>query len=409
MRILVVTQYYWPENFRINDLTTGLIEKGHQVTVLTGIPNYPEGCFFAGYGFFKRRYQNYKGVNIIRVPLIPRGSGTGFRLMLNYLSFAICGSLLAPLFCQQQFDLIFVFEPSPITVGLPAIVLKKLKSIPIVFWVQDLWPESLSATGAITSNRVLKLVEKLVKFIYRNCDMILVTSQSYFNPIKKLGVSKNDLRYFPQSVEEVYEPVTVSSAFQKVKNIPDGFRVMFAGNIGTAQSFETIIQAAEKLKGFHDIHWIIIGDGRMYSWVMAEIKRRKLHNTFHLLGRHALESMPMFFALADTLLVSLKKDPIFSLTIPGKVQSYIACGKPVIASLDGEGRRLIEDSKAGFTSPAEDANALANATLKMYKMTKDQRKIMGENGLEYYKKNFSRDMLICRLEGWMKEISKTGK
>ncbi len=405
MRILVVTQYYWPENFRINDLTTGLIDKGHQITVLTGIPNYPEGRFFSGYSFCKRRYQNYKGIKVIRVPLIPRGSGTGFRLMVNYLSYAVCGSLLAPFLCKQQFDLIFVFEPSPITVGLPAIILKKLKSIPILFWVQDLWPESLSATGAIKSKHVIKLVEKLVRFIYRNCNMILVTSRSYFNPIKKIGVNKNCLRYFPQSVENMYKPVIVSSAIQKAKNIPDGFKIMFAGNIGTAQSFETIIQAAEKLKGFHDIHWIIIGDGRMYSWVMAEIKKRKLHSTFHLCGRHALESMPTFFALADVLLVSLKKDPVFSLTIPGKVQSYMACGKPVVASLDGEGKRLIEDAEAGLASPAEDAYALADVILKMYRMTKDQRQAMGKNGLEYYKKNFSRDMLIDRLEGWMKEVS----
>lgn len=182
MRILIVTQYFWPESFRINDIALGLRDKGHKVTVLTGQPNYPAGSFFPGYGFFKKIREDYNGVDVVRVPLLPRGSGGGVRLVLNYLSFAFFASILAPFRCRSGYDVIFVYEPSPITVGLPALLLKKLKHAPIMFWVQDLWPESLSATGAVRSAWVLKLVERLVRSIYRGCDVILVQSRAFFYP-----------------------------------------------------------------------------------------------------------------------------------------------------------------------------------------------------------------------------------
>ena len=408
MKVLVVSQYFWPENFRINDLAVGLVERGHEVTVLTGMPNYPGGKFYPGYRWFKNTREEYNGVRIHRVPLVPRGNGSGVRLAINYFSFALFASVLSPFLCRGKFDLIFVFEPSPITVGLPALVLKKFKSIPILFWVQDLWPESLSATGAVRSPRILNLVKKLVRFIYQGCDKILVTSRAYFPSIQGFGIDSKKLLYFPQSVEELYKPVTVTPGTAECALMPDGFRVMFAGNIGAAQSFETILGAAEKLGAHSDIQWVIVGDGRMREWVETEVRRRNLTGTVHLLGRHPVESMPRFFALADVLLVTLKKEPIFALTIPGKVQSYLACGKPIIAALDGEGGRLVKESRAGLTCPAEDSDALADAVLNMYQMSQTQRDEMGQCGTRYYTENFSRDMLMSRLEGWMLAVS-TGR
>lgn len=405
MKVLIVSQYFWPENFRINDLAAGLVERGHEVTVLTGIPNYPQGEFFPGYGCFKKTREEYKGVRILRVPLLPRGNGSGLRLALNYLSFAFSACLLAPILCRGKVDLIFVFEPSPITVGLPALVLKKLKSLPILFWVQDLWPESLSATGAVRSPRILNLVERLVRFIYQGCDRILVTSRAYFPSIQGLGVDPKKLLYFPQSVEELYQPVTVEEGAAEDALMPKGFRVLFAGNIGAAQSFETILAAAEKLTAYPNIQWIIIGDGRMRAWVDTEVERRNMTGIVHMLGRHPVELMPRYFALADVLLVTLKKEPIFALTIPGKVQSYLACGRPIIAALDGEGSNLIREAFAGLTCPAENPDALAETVLAMYQMPQTQREKMGKCGNQYYKENFDRDMLISKLEGWMFEVS----
>ncbi len=408
MKILVVTQYFWPENFRINDLVKGLLERGHQVSVLTGIPNYPDGKYFKGYGLFSKLRQDYFGAKVIRVPLIARGKGGGVRLALNFLSFAVCSSVLAPFLCRGKADMVFVFEPSPITVGLPALVLKKIKSIPVMFWVQDLWPESLSATGAVNSDKIISMVTSLVKFIYSGCDRILVTSKAYFGKIQSLGVEDDKLRFFPQSAEELYHPVAVASDAPEQKLMPVGFRVMFAGNIGTAQDFPTILGAAEILKDHRDIHWLIVGDGRMRSWVDREIKSRGLSATVHLLGRHPMESMPSFFSLADVMLVTLKREPIFALTIPAKVQSYMACGKPIIAALDGEGGRLIEESESGISCNAEDPGALAKAVLRMYGMSKSQLEELGKQGREYYLVNFERNILMDRLEMWMHELYNRG-
>ena len=376
------------------------------VTVLTGIPNYPEGHFFADYGLFNNISQGYKGCKVLRVPLFPRGNGSGIRLALNYLSFVLSACLLAPFRCTDPYDLIFVFEPSPVTVALPAILLKILKKIPIMLWVQDLWPESLAATGAVSSNRILSFVDGIVKFIYRRCDKILITSQSYKNSIDFHGGAPENILYFPQSAEEIFQPFAGKQSVKAFDLIPQGFWIMFAGNIGASQDFETIIAACEKLKNHESIHWIIVGDGRMRVWSEVQVTTRGLNKNVHFLGRHPLEMMPDFFSKVDALLVTLKKEPIFSLTIPAKIQSYLACGRPIIAALDGEGAKIINDAGAGFTCPSGAPVALAQAVLKLYKTPKAERKKMGAKGRAYYKANFDRDMLLDKLEGWMKELIK---
>lgn len=405
MRILIVTNHFWPENFRINELALGLSEKGHKVTVLTGIPNYPTGKFFLGYGLFKNARQNYHGVTVIHVPLLPRGKGGPLSLALNYFSFALCGSLLAPFLCQGSYDVIFVFQTSPITVGIPAIILKRLKNIPIIFWVLDLWPESLSATGTIHSEKILNIVSRLVRLIYRECALILVASKAFTDSIEAKGVDRGKIRFFPNWAETYYKPLYTNSRVSQLEGLPKGFRIMFAGSIGAAQDFGTILTAAEKLAPHKDIHWLILGHGRMYDWVFDQIKKRNLSNNVHLMGYYSPERMPEFFSLADVMLVTLKRDPLFALTIPGKIQSYMAFGKPIIAAVDGEAARLIKESGAGLSCPAGDANALCDAVLTMYKMPNDQREHMGEQGRIYCKLNFERTMLFDKLEVWMRELS----
>jgi glycosyltransferase involved in cell wall biosynthesis len=409
VNILIVTQYFWPEEFRINDLSLGLLEKGHRVTVYTGIPNYPTGRFFRGYSFFKNLTQNFHGVKILRVPLVPRGNGRGLRLAINYFSFALFGSIMGAVRCREEYDLIFVYEPSPITVGLPAIVMKKIKKAPIMFWVQDLWPESVAAAGAVRSQRVLKLIERLVSFIYNKCDRILVTSLAYFPPIKCVVKKPERILYFPQTSEELYRPVRLNPEAPELGRMPAGFTVMFAGNIGAAQDFETILSAAENLTVHQDIKWIILGDGRMRPWVEDQIRQRALGKTIYLLGRYPVEAMPRFFSLADILLVTLKREPIFALTIPAKVQSYLACGKPIVAALDGEGARIIAEAGAGLACPAENPAALAEAILTIYRMSAAERQEMGMRGRAYYEKHFDRSMLLDRLNNWMRELYREAK
>lgn len=406
MNILIVTQLFWPENFRINDLAVGLKEKGHNVTVLTGIPNYPEGRFYPGYGLFKKMRQDYHGVKVIRVPLLSRGKSKSLRLALNYLSFVFFACLLAPFLCRGKFNLIFVNQLSPVTVGLPAIVMKKLKRIPILFWVLDPWPESLSATGAIKSPLILGMVSNLVRFIYRQCDRILVSSQGFITRIERMGGKPEQICYFPNWAEEIYQTTSKDGDSINLKEVPSGFRVMFAGNIAVAQDFPTILSAAEKLKNYPDIHWLIVGDGRMFDWVKKKVEERGLTSNFHLLGRYPLEAMPHFFALADVMLVTLKRDPIFALTVPGKLQSYLYSGRPVIAALDGEGGRLVAEAKVGLVCPAEDPVALANAVLTMYQTPQTEREKMGTNGKIYCDKNFNRTLLLDRLEEWMQKVKR---
>lgn len=406
MHVLIVTQYFWPEDFRINDLAVGLVEKGHRITVLTGIPNYPAGRFFPGYGVLSRRREIYQGIEILRVPLIPRGRGRSFRLFMNYFSFALLACAMGPLLCRESYDVIFVYEPSPVTVGLPARAMKMVKRAPIVFWVQDLWPESLSATGAVSSRWILRIVERLVRFIYRGCDQILVQSRGFFQPIHRMGVDVERIRYFPNSVEQFYHPVSLGNDAPERAGIPGGFRVMFAGNIGAAQDFETILSAAEALRSHLEIQWVIIGDGRLGAWVGEQVRERGLTGSVHLLGRHPQESMPRYFALADALLVTLRKDPIFALTIPSKVQSYLACAKPIVAALDGEGARVVVESGAGRSAPAGDANGLAKAIMEIYRLSEQERTAMGLRGRQYYESHFDRNRLLDSLEGWMIEFSK---
>jgi len=406
MRILIVTQYFWPEKFRINDLATGLRERGHEVTVFTGKPNYPDGRYFAGYGFFRRPREVFNGMPVIRVPLAPRGGGDGFRLALNYLSFALFACVLAPLRVRGDFDAILVYEPSPITVGLPALILKRLKRVPVLFWVQDLWPETLSATGVVNSRWMLKAVGQLVRFIYRHCDLILVQSRAFMAPVEALGVSAQKILYYPNSAEEIYRPLAIEPQRPSGQEwLPGGFHVAFAGNIGAAQDFETILSAADQLRAEHGIHWDIIGDGRMQGWVENEVRRRKLGDNVHLLGRHPLESMPRFFALADAMLVTLRRDPVFALTIPSKVQSYLACARPIIAALDGEGARVIVESGAGIAVRAGDAGALAEGVLRLYRMPHHEREAMGQRGRCYFEQHFERELLLSRIEQWMRDLA----
>lgn len=404
LRVLIVTQYFRPESFRINDLVDALVERGHEVTVATGMPNYPSGRFPPGFSLLGPYRERQGEVEVLRFPLIPRGRGGRVRLALNYLSFAFMASLLAPLRCRGSYDVIFVFEPSPITVGLPAIVLRRLRGIPAILWVQDLWPESVSATGAIRSPRLIRWIERLVRLIYDHCDEILVQSEAFVGRVRELAGGEAIIRYFPNWAESGYRAVVPQP--EEAAELPSGFRIVFAGNIGVAQSFETILSAAERLQGTPEIQWLIFGDGRQRPTVEQAIRERSLSGTVHLLGQRPFQSMPEYLALADALLVTLRRDPVFSLTIPSKIQSYLACGRPILAALDGEGARILTESGAGVVASAEDSEGLAEGAIRLYRMSSDQRETMGRCGRDYFEGHFDRDKLVDRLEGWMRDLAR---
>jgi colanic acid biosynthesis glycosyl transferase WcaI len=397
MRLLVVSQYFWPENFRINDLVVELVRRGHQVTVLTGLPNYPVGKVFPDFREDPARYAYYEGAEVVRVPLLSRGRG-GLRLALNYLTFALSASTLGLWKLRgKPFDAILAYEPSPITVGLPAALMRAVKRAPLAFWVLDLWPETLQAIGVVRSPAALRAVGKLVSFIYKRCDVILAQSKSFIPQIQRYSGSKSRVVYFPNWAEAIFDMGhAVPAADVPVRG--GAFNVMFAGNIGDAQDFPAILAAAEGLRGYAYIRWLIVGDGRSAGWVADEIKRRNLQDCVFMMGRHPVERMPSFFKHANALLVSLKDEPIFAMTIPGKLQSYLAAGIPVVAMLNGEGAELVEGSCAGLVCPAGDHAGLAAAVLKLSQMPDAERAAMGIRGLELTCSEFDRDRLVTKLE-----------
>jgi colanic acid biosynthesis glycosyl transferase WcaI len=344
MRLLIVSQYFWPETFRINEVARDLVRRGHEVTVLCGTPNYPAGRFFEGYGWWRRTREEWCGVRIVRVPVIARGQGSRWRLAANYLSYALTASLLGPIRCRGTTDVVLVFQMSPAIQGIAAIVMKVLRRAPLLFWVQDLWPESLIAVGAIRSRWLLWPIELLVRGLYRASALVLIQSRAFRSHVSAHGVPPDRVRYFPNLAESSYIPLPAQAAHPALQQVPPGFRVMFAGNIGAAQDLPTILAAAQLLRERRDVQWVIVGDGSMRAWVQQQIASCRLADTVRLLGRFPVEEMPRLFAGVDALLVTLRRDPVLALTIPAKLQSYLACAKPIIGALDGEGAAVIAEA-----------------------------------------------------------------
>lgn len=402
MQILVVSQYFWPENFRINDLVQEWTRRGHAVTVLTGKPNYPSGRIFPEFEQDPNEFGTYYGARIVRVPMLARAQGSG-RLLLNYFSYVIGACTSGPWRLRgTAFDVVFVFEPSPVTVGIPAILMGRLKRAPVVFWVLDLWPETLSAIGVVRSPRLLGWVGRLVSFIYNRCTLVLGQSRGFQASISQYCLDISKIRYFPSWSEDVFAQSDVAPA-PEVTSKAGVFNVLFAGNIGEAQDLPAVLEAATLLRDNPTIRWLIVGDGRKSDWLQEEVSRRGLGQQVMLLGRHPVERMPSFYSHADALLVSLKKDPVFSLTIPGKVQSYLMSGIPILGMLDGEGASVIRSAQAGLVCGAGDARGLADAVLKLAAMDCNARLVLGENGRRFAKHEFDRETLMDRLEHWLIE------
>jgi glycosyltransferase involved in cell wall biosynthesis len=407
VRVLVVSQYFWPEDFRINAIVESLAARGVEVEILTGKPNYPEGEITSGYRIWGCQREQCQGATVHRVPLFPRGKNSHLRLLLNYLSFiffgSICGSWMVR---KRQYDIIFVYGLSPILLAIPALFIGWLKGKKVIIWVQDLWPESLSATGYIRNRFIIGAVRQVVRFIYRHADLLLVQSRAFEEPVRALA-SITPIIYYPNSVDDSFAAPAQCDP-PAVAGLDKGFSVMFAGNIGAAQGVDVIVEAASLLKEYADIHLVVLGNGSCRESMLKEAQQRGLSN-LHLPGRFPVETMPCFMQKASALLVTLADRPIFAVTVPNKVQAYLASGRPIIACLNGEGARLVTDAEAGLAAPAEDASALAAAILHLYRLPPAERERMGENGRRYYQEHFDHDHLVNELIGHLQAAAKDGK
>ena len=393
MKILVVCQYFYPEEFKVNELVEGLVDRGNEVTVLTGKPTYPRGPYPKGYKFWGVQKEEYKGAKVIRDPELTRGDGGSIGIVRSMLSFLFFGRWYAR-WHKIEADAILCFQLSPVTMAAPALIYKRKTGVKLVHWVQDLWPESVTATTSIKGGVAINWLNRFVSKIYRLSDVILVQSKAFEKSICEKGDFKDKLIFAPNWAEDSIAQGELHPADCK---LPDGFKVMFAGNIGVAQDFPNIIKAAELLKDIKDIKWVIVGDGRAREDAEKEINSLGLTDSFVFVGRHPVNTMPWFFKQADAMLVSLKDEFIFSLTIPSKVQAYIASGKPIVTMLNGEGSRVVEEAGCGFTAASEDYNSLAKNVKKMYEMSIEEREKMGNNGRVYYDKVFEKNIVIDRV------------
>ncbi len=382
MKILVVCQYYSPEPFRISDICEELVKRGHEVLVVTGVPNYPEGRIYKGYRFGKNRNENINGVRIHRCFTIARRSGALFRL-LNYYSYSFSSALYTSLL-NERFDVVFVNQLSPIIMTRAAITYKNKHRTRMVLYCLDLWPESLAVGGVKKGSALYRFFHRVSRRMYAKPDQILVSSKDFSTYFKEEFGITNTL-YLPQYAETVFSP----ECCKKEPN--QTIDVMFAGNIGAAQSVDTIIYAAHKTRDIPSLYWHIVGEGSELTHIQELCRSLELLNViFH--GRQPLESMPKYYAMADAMLVTMQKDDGISKTLPGKVQTYMAAGKPILGAVGGEAAEIITDAKCGMCCPAEDANGLARIVRDFAKHIATQR--YGECALEYYHRSFSKNRII---------------
>ncbi len=399
MKLLFISQYFYPESFRGNDIVFDFVSRGHDVTVLTAKPNYPQGKFYKGYTFFNKREEVINGARIIRTPVIPRGNGNGLLLILNYLSFVFFSYFTCVFRMREKYDAIFVQQLSPVTMALPGLWIKKRQKTPLILWVLDLWPESITSTSNMNNRFILNAVHKLVKHIYNRSDLILIGSELFRESIvEKLSSKSKPVSYFPNWAEDLFLNTQPTKGIHPAPKLPAGKKIMFAGNVGEAQDFESILKAAEiTLKEKKDLYWIIVGEGRKLNWLKSEISKRELPNVITL-GRFPIDYMPVLFETADMMLVSLKNSPAFSLTVPAKIQAYMASSKVILGMLNGEGYDLINNSHSGFSVKAGDFGGLARNAIYLANITKVQKKQFEDNSLAFYKNNFEKNKLLTKLE-----------
>ena len=397
-KILVICQHFWPETFRITDLSEGFVENGYEVDVLCGIPNYPAGKFFEGYGVFKNRRQTYRGINIIRVPEIPRANNTNLRIFLNYISFPFFAMFYLPKLLLGHYDRVLVYQLSPVFMALPGIIVAKLTNAKLYIYICDFWPHSLFSILHFKNKILINAITKVSYWHYRRADGILAVFKGIQTRlITDVGIDKCKTLYVPQAAEKIYETEIQDKALQK--RFRGKFNIVFAGNINPAQSFETVLDAAKlvKAQGYKDINYIIIGEGMSKKWLMEEVMRLGLKDYFSFEGFKPVAEVPKYQTLADALIVALSQSSLFEYGIPAKVQSYMASGKPIVGAMDGEGKHLINNTGCGICVDSGNSSGLAAAIIKLVEMEPRERIKMGSRGRKYHFKHFERDYNLNRL------------
>jgi len=398
-KILIVSQHYWPESFRINDISDFFVKKGCDIDVLCGIPNYPKGRFFDGYSWLKNKRQKHNGVNITRACETPRGNSSVFRVLCNNMSFAIFSITHIPRLSFNKYDKIFLFQTSPVIMTIAGILIGKIKKTETIMYVGDLWPENLFSMFKTNNKLFIKLVTVISHWHYRQADKLIVISEKMKQKLTQITkIDAKKIIVLPQACEKIYEnQICDQTLVEKFRN---KFNIVFTGSISPAQSFETIVDAAKMLRndGIVDINWIIVGDGMSKKWLEEQFEKVGLSDSVYFEGQKDIKDIPKYFYIADILIACLVKSKLLEATIPSKIMSYIAAGKPIVIAMDGEAQTLINDTiKCGFAGPAGDEQAFSTNIIKIYNLSKKDKSIMGERARKYHFKNLERNIILNKL------------
>ena len=391
MRILIISQYFWPETFRVNDIVKFLKENNHEVNILTGVPNYPEGKLFEDYKLDKKKFKNYYGASVFRVPVFLRRDSSQFFLFLNYISF-ICSAIIFGFFLlrKKKYDIVFSFATSPLTSSLPAIFFSKIKSCKSFIWVLDLWPDILLELKIIKNNFFYYIISAISKFIYKKFDYILSQSKSFQERINYYNNNNNNNIYFPAWSENYKVQNYKKSKYNNDKS----FKIVFTGNVGEAQNFDQVIKAARVLKNFDDIKWIIVGAGRELEKIKRVVEKENITN-FILEGKKPLEEMSYYHSIASILFISLKSGQGISSTIPGKLQTYLSANKFILGMVQGESKRVIENSGVGYCVDPDSPEDLVKKILYLKDHPEIIQKINNSNlGTVYLEKHYNKDLIL---------------
>lgn len=398
-RLLVVCQHYWPESFRITDIAAYFTERGVEVDVLCGLPNYPSGAFPPGYGYAGPYRQTHDGVEIFRVPEIRRGDNSNVRISLNFLSFPAASLLRIPQLARRRYDAVLAYQLSPVMMSLASILLARLKRVPLTMYVLDLWPENLFSVIPVRNPLLRGLLTRHSHWYYRHADRLVALSRRMAERLAQVsGRPVEHIPVIPQACEKLYETTIPDAGL--AERFGDTFNVVFTGNISPAQSFPTMVEAARLLveRGLGDIRWVIVGDGMSRADAEASVRTAGLADVFSFEGMVPMADVPRYTHIADVLVGCLVTSDLLEATVPAKVFSYIASGRPIVLAMDGEVKQLIEDDiGCGRVGPTQDAVALADHIAEMHALSDAERATLGENARRYHHERLSRDLVLERL------------
>jgi len=395
-RILIVTQNFFPETFGINDIVSEMVKKGVDVDVLTGLPNYPQGKFYKGYGLFQRGPKYYHGARLYRCAVFPRLKNSNLGICLNYASFPFFATLKALLVCFKKYDEIFVYQPSPLFVAIPAKIISFFTKTRKTLYILDIWPESVYSVINFKNNMIRKMLKSYSVKTYRSFDRLLITSRGFKEELIKVGIEDKKIIYFPQWAPE-YSDDSSRAQIDKSKYC-NTFNVLFAGNIGVPQNLGVLVKTALLLGDYKEhLRFVIVGDGDFYDELVRLVEKSQVEDMFIFVGRVPFSHVNDYYDIADCLFASLKDVDLFSKIIPAKIQSYMMAKKPILCAINGESANIISEAECGLCSASNDEEALTQNIIQFYGMPKQERIKMGENGYSYAKEHFNREILLNAL------------